>query len=118
MDRHGIGPRGEAAAAAYLERQGLVVLARNWRCALGEIDIVAAEGDTLVVCEVRTRTGSAFGSPEESVTRDKRRRLVRLARALAGDPSARDVRFDVVTVSVHGHRATLRHHRAAFDAGT
>ncbi len=75
-----LGRRGEQLAAEHLERQGLAVLARNWRCGEGELDIVATDGDaTVVFCEVKTRRGTGFGSPLEAVTRGKRRRIRRLA---------------------------------------
>jgi putative endonuclease len=74
-----LGRDGEQAAAEYLERSGLRILARNWRCSEGEIDIVAAERRVLVVCEVKTRSGTRYGTPLESISRAKRRRLRRLA---------------------------------------
>lgn len=74
-----LGRRGEQVAAEYLERAGLRILDRNWRCAEGEIDIVAAERRVLVVCEVKTRSGTRYGSPLEAITRSKRARLRRLA---------------------------------------
>ena len=67
-----VGARGEDLAAAELERQGMTILARNWRCPTGEIDIVAAEladgRQTLVFCEVKCRTGLGFGAPLEAIT--------------------------------------------------
>ena len=78
-----IGVRGEDLACAELERQGLQVLERNWRCRLGEIDIVAAEagptGLTLVFCEVKCRSGLGFGHPLEAITYAKMRTLRQLA---------------------------------------
>jgi hypothetical protein len=64
-----LGRRGEDLATAYLRQQGYVILARNWRCPVGEIDIVAREGEILAFVEVRTRRGDRFGTPEESITR-------------------------------------------------
>jgi putative endonuclease len=81
MDRIEMGRRGEDAAAAYLERCGMALEARNWRCALGEIDIVARDGTVLVLCEVKTRRSEKAGSPEEAVSSAKRRKLLRLAEA-------------------------------------
>jgi len=102
--------------ARWYEARGHEVLVRNWRCAEGEIDLVVRAPDgTLVICEVKTRSSEAFGSPFESVTSAKQRRLRRLAvRWLAergrpapgGSPRARtardmvDVRFDVAGVRV------------------
>jgi len=117
MDRVEVGTRGEDAAAAYLERVGMQIVDRNWRSGRGELDIVALDGDTLVLCEVKTRTTSTQGTPEEAVSPAKQKRLIRLARAYlaaAGlEPVA--VRFDVISIRVLGpDRALLRHHRDAF----
>ncbi|MBA2716596.1 MAG: YraN family protein, partial [Propionibacteriales bacterium] len=61
--RKALGDYGERLAAAHLVEKGLVVLDRNWRCSAGEIDIVAADGNTVVVCEVKTRSSCRFGTP-------------------------------------------------------
>jgi putative endonuclease len=101
------------------------VLERNWRCREGEIDIVAREGDVLVVCEVKTRRGVAFGTPLEAVTPAKAARLRRLtARWLAATRESRaadgvggfaDIRFDVVGVLLPRAGApTVEHLRGAF----
>lgn len=74
-----LGRHGEDLAAEYLQRSGLRVLDRNWRCADGEIDIVAVDRRVLVVCEVKTRTGDRYGAPLESISHSKLRRLRRLA---------------------------------------
>ena len=78
-----IGVRGEDLACAELERQGMRVLERNWRCRLGEIDIIAAEagtsGLTLVLCEVKCSSGLGFGHPLEAITYTKMRTLRQLA---------------------------------------
>lgn len=78
-DTNELGRTGEAAAARYLMDGGLTILARNWQCPAGELDIVARAGRTLVVCEVKTRTGTRFGHPAEAVTLSKLTRLRRLA---------------------------------------
>ena len=79
--RQGVGRRGEAAAVAHLQRAGYRIVAQNWRCSLGELDLIAYQGVQLIFVEVRTRqSGSMVGpSPEESVSRGKARRLIRLA---------------------------------------
>jgi len=74
-----LGRQGEGLAASFLAESGLLILDRNWRCPDGEIDIIALEGRTLVICEVKTRSGAQFGSPLEAVTRAKAHRLRRLA---------------------------------------
>lgn len=95
-----VGRYGERVAVAHLEADGMRVLARNWRCPQGEIDVVALDGDCLVVCEVKTRRSPSCGSPAESVTRAKVARLRRLAAAwLAGqDAGYAEVRLDVLSV--------------------
>lgn len=103
-DRRALGAHGEDAAVRFLQRAGLVVLERNWRCRAGEIDIVALDdkASTLVIVEVKTRRSTAFGSPIEAVTVAKAARLRRLAAAwLAAHPiGVRDVRIDVVGILV------------------
>jgi putative endonuclease len=97
-----VGRFGEDLAARHLERAGLEVLDRNWRCASGELDIVAAEGDTVVFVEVKTRSSTGFGLPAEAVTPRKLARLRRLAVLwLAERPDDQrwpEVRFDVVSI--------------------
>lgn len=117
-DRADIGRRGEDAATVYLERCGMAIIERNWRTKAGELDIVAREGSTLVLIEVKTRATIARGTPEEAVTPAKQRRLARLARQyIAGmDVFPERIRFDVVTLLVLGaDKALLRHHRNAFE---
>jgi putative endonuclease len=75
----GLGRYGENVAASHLVSAGLTILERNWRCDIGEIDIVARDGDVLVVCEVKTRSGVGFGAPLEGVSARKAARLRRLA---------------------------------------
>ena len=98
--RIGLGRYGEEVAARYLRDHGLTILERNWRCDLGELDIVAREGDVLVVCEVKTRTSSSFGTPQEAVTRRKLARLRRLAARWVAERGVRvpEVRLDLVGV--------------------
>jgi putative endonuclease len=90
------GARAEELCAELLRRAGLRVLARNWRCRHGEIDLVAEEGGTLVFAEVRYRRDQRFGGAAESVTSAKQARLVAAARLyLMRRPDA-DCRFDVL----------------------
>lgn len=97
---HGLGAYGESLAARHLVAQGMVVLDRNWRCEQGEIDLVLRDGDVLVICEVKTRSSVAFGTPLEAVTQVKAARLRRLAACWLRDHLVRpqDVRFDLVGV--------------------
>jgi putative endonuclease len=98
--RQALGAYGEELAARHLSERGLVVLDRNWRCPQGEIDLVLRDGDTLVVCEVKTRSGVGYGTPHEAVTPAKLQRLRVLgARWLADHGLAvREVRIDLVAV--------------------
>ncbi len=79
LRKDALGQYGEEVAARYLSGLGMNVIERNWRCDAGEIDIVASDGNTLVVCEVKTRSSEAFGSPFEAITQRKLRRLRQLA---------------------------------------
>jgi putative endonuclease len=92
------GARAEDLCAELLRAAGLRLLERNWRCRLGEIDLIAEEAGTLVFAEVRMRSGPGFGGAAESITAAKRSRLLAAARLyLAGRPEA-SCRFDVFLV--------------------
>ena len=108
--RQVLGAEGEDLSAAWYEARGYEVLARNWRCREGELDLVLHRGGTMVFCEVKTRSSLAFGSPLEAVTPVKQRRIRRLAAAWlreSGD-HASDVRFDVAAV-LHGDVEVVEH---------
>src|SRR6476646_10229335 len=90
------GPAAETAALAFLERHGLELVERNWRCRFGEIDLVLRDGATLVFVEVRLRKDSRFGGAAESIDWHKRNRLLAAARLyLMRCPNAK-CRFDAV----------------------
>ena len=117
--RQALGARGEDLAVAELRRQGMEVLERNWRCRLGEIDIVATETaagrTTVVFCEVKCRSGLGFGDPLEAITWAKLRRLRSLAAEWmrVHDVKAAAVRLDAVGVLlIRGREPTIRHVRA------
>ncbi|MFC4000680.1 YraN family protein [Prauserella oleivorans] len=112
-----LGRRGEDLAAAFLRESGLVVLSRNWRCREGELDIVATDRTTLIVCEVKTCSGTGFGEPAEAVTQEKMARIRRItghwlsAFHLGWCP----IRFDVIAVDYPPDGApSLRHIPGAF----
>lgn len=93
------GKEAEDAAAAYLQDQGLELLARNWRCRGGEIDLVCRHGASLVFVEVRARSRSDYGGAAASITQAKRQRLIHAARQyLAGLGRVPPCRFDAVLV--------------------
>jgi putative endonuclease len=115
MDRRQTGTLAENSAAAFLESQGFVVVARNFLMRVGELDIVARDGDLLVVAEVRTRTSDRFGGAAASVSRGKQRRIAATAALfLQRRHELRHcrVRFDVIVVR-DGGVEWLKH---AFEA--
>jgi putative endonuclease len=97
------GRRAEQQAAAFLESRGLRILARNWRCRMGEIDLVAADAGTVVFAEVRARASRAFGGAAESIDRAKRRKLIAAASLFLStrNPEA-PCRFDALLLDGDG----------------
>ena len=100
MARHNlIGREGEKYAADYLEEQGYVILDRNWMCGHKDLDIVAVKDGTLVFVEVKTRTGTDWGDPEDAVTDKKIRNIVHAADAYIRYRCLdMDVRFDIISI--------------------
>jgi putative endonuclease len=120
--RRRLGAFGERLAALHLEAKGYSILARNFRCREGEIDIVAQDGDTLVFVEVRTRRGDALGGPAESVTALKQARLVAAATAyvqtLGELPAGQRIDVVGVQLSPGGRLLTIDHlEGAVIDQG-
>jgi putative endonuclease len=99
-----LGRAGEDAALSHYRGRGYVLIARNWRCSLGEVDLVLRGDRILVFCEVKTRRGHGFSAPYDSVHPRKRRKLRLLAEAfLAAHPEViEEVRFDVASVTREG----------------
>lgn len=120
LARQRLGRKGERRAARFLVRRKMRIVERNWRCPQGELDIIARDGDTAVIVEVRTSSGEGFaGGPVWTVGPDKQRRLIRLARLwlrqTRWQPAA--VRFDVVAVRRLGWlRWTVDWYRRAFES--
>lgn len=110
---------GEDLACAELSRRGYEILARRYRTRYGEIDIVARDGDTIVIVEVKTRDGDAFGAGADAVTGSKQRRLVRMGTdyLLRGRLGGSPCRFDVIEVDVAGDQPRIEVYRNAFDVG-
>jgi putative endonuclease len=112
-----LGRFGEELAVQRLRAGGLTVLDRNWRCRDGELDIVARDADTIVFCEVKSRSSARFGLPAEVITTAKARRQRALAArwlsAHRGDVAALAVRFDVVGVLAEAGRPPIVTHLTA-----
>jgi putative endonuclease len=96
------GGAGEDAALGVYLRRGYRLVARNWRCRLGELDLVLVRDDALVFCEVKARRGSSFGGGYEAVTWRKRAKVRALAEAFLQESGARPgaIRFDVASVAL------------------
>lgn len=98
------GKWAEDLVARWYERNGYRIIARNWRCSRGELDVVALLGDTLIICEVKARASNAFGTPADAVTLTKQLRLRRATAAMLAEIRAeqklkvRSLRFDVACV--------------------
>jgi putative endonuclease len=116
QQRSAVGRYGEDVAVRHLTENGMEVLARNWRCDLGEIDVVARDGSTMVVCEVKTRRGLDYGTPLEAVTARKMVRLRRLAVRWVAEWVAEsgehppEIRIDVVSVLVRRQGGAMVEH--------
>ncbi|MBR0398529.1 MAG: YraN family protein [Eubacterium sp.] len=113
MNKRSVGSEKEKRAAKYLEEAGMRILARNFRCRQGEIDLVAADGNVIVFVEVKFRKNAGAGLPEEAVTARKMQRISRTAEffyaryQLSPDTPCR---FDVIAIEGD----SLRHYRDAF----
>lgn len=117
MERISKGKKGEDAAASFLIKEGYKIVERNFRCPLGEIDIVAVDKGVLVFVEVKTRSSNKFGLPEEAVNRRKQHQMTKAAqlyisrKRLFNSPA----RFDVVAVILSGEKKEVRVIRNAFE---
>jgi putative endonuclease len=116
MDRRELGRTGEDVAAAFLERKGWRIVARNVRTREGEIDLIAARAGVLAFVEVKTRRSRACGTPAEAVTFRKAQRIRRLAQRYLAEhrPRSAGVRFDVIDVLAEGAAFKITHLEGAF----
>jgi putative endonuclease len=116
--RQRLGKSGEEAVAGYLAKKGYKIVVKNYRCKLGEIDIIARDGPVLVFIEVKTRTGSRYGSPEAAVNIRKQRQISRTAEWYLMENKLFDcpARFDVIGVRcAAGSPQMIDHIRDAFE---
>jgi len=117
--RSDLGLRGEILAAKELKKLGYQILELRWRCRFGEIDIIAQDGDTVVIVEVKTRTRNDHFSPLDAVDTKKQRKLIRLAHAYAQThlPDDVPIRFDVIAITASpGKPPEIEHLPNAFEA--
>ncbi|MCX8037426.1 MAG: YraN family protein [Candidatus Sumerlaeia bacterium] len=119
LRRKKTGETGEEIAARLLWKKGFRIIERNYRCEVGEIDVIAEDRGVVVFVEVKTRKSPAGGAPEEAVDRDKRRRILRAAEWYL-KPWARwpqSTRFDIVGIELDENDAVkaIRHTPAAFE---
>jgi putative endonuclease len=109
-----LGRIGEEVAARYLEHHGFSIVARNWRCREGELDIIARDGGELVFVEVRSRRRRGFLEPSEWFPVAKRRKLLVVARAYLYQSGEEGGRFDVIGVVLAPRGPEITHYRGAF----
>ena len=115
LDRKSTGDEGEVLAAEYLQLLGFKILARNYKLFLGEIDILAEDRKTLVICEVKTVRGSGFGFAQDLVRFKKQNKLRNLAKALEQKFPKRAIRIDVIGVHLHEDPPRLEYIKNAVE---
>jgi putative endonuclease len=116
-ERLELGKWGEDLALSKVKKLGYKCITRNYRCPLGEVDLIAKDGDTLVFVEIKTRRGRSLEYAKEAVDRRKRRQLSRVALAYMKSNGCADVRarFDVVVINLNGGEQDIEVIRNAFD---
>ncbi|HEY5544077.1 MAG TPA: YraN family protein [Candidatus Binatia bacterium] len=112
-----LGQEGERLAERYLRKKGYKLVERNYRCAVGELDLIVLDRRIVVFVEVKTRTGHGFGSPLEAVEFRKQRKMIQAAQFFlsAKGLQQREARFDVIGISWPGREPVLEHIENAFD---
>ncbi|MGN0813615.1 MAG: YraN family protein [Candidatus Coproplasma sp.] len=112
-EKRRVGFWGERKAVGYLKKQGYRILERNYRCPLGEVDIIAGKGEVVAFVEVKTRSNISFGQPNEAVTRERQNRYIRTAKHyFSGKTPDCVVRFDIIEVL----NGKINHIESAFEA--
>ena len=110
-----LGKRGEELATQYLTEKGYEILERNWRNKHKEIDIIAKDGESLVIVEVKTRQTDEYGNPDIAVTRQKQWRLISAANAYVFQNKLDiDTRFDIISIVFHDDEPIIEHIEDAF----
>ena len=115
-----LGSRGEDLAVRYLKKKGYKVIERNYRCQWGEIDLVARDKETLIFVEIKSRSSSEFGLPQDAVDRFKQEKLIQVAKAYMAEhrlPENIPARFDVVAVQLTPSGPEMELIKDAFQGG-
>ena len=117
IEKQDLGRQGELEAERFLRTQGYKLLARNYRCPSGELDLVAQDHDTLVFVEVRTQSGPMFGDPLESVTFRKQRQIIKAAThyMMRYRMAYQPMRFDVIGIHWSNAMPRITHVKGAFE---
>jgi putative endonuclease len=114
--RKQVGNKGESLAEDYIKRKGYKIIQRNYRCRLGEIDIIAKDDDTIVFIEVRTKQNENFGSPQDSVTSTKINKISKTALRFIQEKnlSGYSYRFDFIAITFSQGKPNIEHIENAF----
>jgi len=114
---HELGKKGEELAVEFLQKKGYEIVETNWRFGHNELDLIARDGEVLVVAEVKTRQSNLFGEPYEAVTREKQRAIVRSANAWVRFHRWKgETRFDIISIVLNDRECTIDHLPDAFMA--
>lgn len=115
--KQALGEAGERVAEEYLKKKGYRLVERNYRCSVGELDLIVLDKRVVVFVEVKTRRGHGFGSPLEAVAYRKQRKMIQAAQFFLSQKNLhqRDARFDVVGVSWPGREPVVEHIENAFE---
>lgn len=116
MNNRELGNRGEQLALEYLLAQGCLLLAKNFRCRIGEIDLIVQDGQTIVFVEVKSRSGKGWGLPQEAVDFRKQSKIQKIAQyfLLTQRMAERDLRFDVIAVEFNNSPPKILQIKGAF----
>jgi len=114
-DKQQFGRKGEELALAFYKENKYTILEKNWQQNHLEVDIIVKNDETIVFCEVKTRSGNAFGVPQQSVTKPKQQNIIRAANYyVLKHQISLEVRFDIITIVFNGDQYTLEHIPFAF----
>jgi putative endonuclease len=115
--KQALGKEGERVAEQYLKNKGYKLIERNYRCPLGELDLIVLDRRVVVFVEVKTRSGNGYGTPLEAVAFRKQRKMIQTAQYFLSEKKLhqRDTRFDVVGISWPGREPEIEHVENAFE---